>query len=105
MLLLLLLLLLLSSLPPPPPPPRQCQHLMATPFRFLPLPSSVLALTSFTTKTIQQQKCDPRATLSTTNTSPTIYRELVKKKPQQTVKTTCSVVQEEEDDAHECKHQ
>jgi hypothetical protein len=84
---------------------------MATPFRFLPLPSSVLALTSFTTKTIQQQKCDhtasklhPRATLSTTYTSPTIYREL-EKKPEQTVKTTCSVVQEEEDDAHECKHQ
>jgi hypothetical protein len=85
---------------------------MATPFRFLPLPSSVLALTSFTTKTIQQQKCDrtasklhPSATLSTTTyTSPTIYREL-EKKPEQTVKTTCSVVQEEEDDAHECKHQ
>jgi len=60
---------------------------MATPFRFLHLPSSVLALTSFTTKTIQQQKCDrtasklhPRATLSTTYTLPTIYRELEKKK-------------------------
>jgi hypothetical protein len=85
---------------------------MATPFRFLPLPSSVLALTSFTTKTIQQQKCDrtasklhSRATLSTTYTSPRIYQELEKKKPEQTVKTTCSVVQEEEDDAHECKHQ
>jgi hypothetical protein len=27
------------------------------------------------------------------------------KRPEQTVKTTCSAVQEEEDDAHECKHQ
>ncbi len=40
---------------------------------------------------------------------PTHYQQSIeswkKKKPEQTVKTTCSVVQEEEDDAHECKHQ